>query len=194
MKRQTMRIGLVLAVVGAIAGSAAAQPYGPGYGGGPGMMRGYEGGPGMMRGYEGGPGMMRGYEGGPGVMRGYGPGPMGGNGPGAGTMGRGYGAAGVGDLTDDQRDKIAKIQEDARRKNWDTMGQLRSEQFRLRGLYSADKLDSEAIADQQRKVDELRRTMIKSRVETHNQVNSILTPEQRKQLRGQGPWWLQEDE
>ena len=176
MKRQMVTIGLALATVGAIAGLAVAQPYGPGYGGGPGMMRGY------------GPGS----DGGPGMMRGYGPGPMNGYGPGAGTMGRG--GAAVGDLTDDQRDKIARIQEDARRKNWDTMGQLRSEQFKLRALYSAEKLDSEAIADQQRKVDELRRTMIKSRVETHNQVNSILTPEQRKQLRGQGPWWLQEDE
>jgi Spy/CpxP family protein refolding chaperone len=32
--------------------------------------------------------------------------------------------------------------------------------------------------------------MLKSRVEAHNQIAAVLTPEQRKQLRQYSPWWL----
>ena len=37
------------------------------------------------------------------------------------------------------------------------MGEVRSEQFKLRGMYSAERLDPDKIAEQQKKVDELRR-------------------------------------
>jgi Spy/CpxP family protein refolding chaperone len=33
--------------------------------------------------------------------------------------------------------------------------------------------------------------MIQSHVETRNQIETILTPEQKKQLRQSGPWWMQ---
>jgi Spy/CpxP family protein refolding chaperone len=158
---------LALSLAGAMA-AAFAQGPGPGYG--PGMMDGP--GPGY------GPGMM----GGPG----YGPGMMGG-------YGRGGGLAAL-DLSSEQRDKIAAIQEENRRKNWDAMGQLRSEQFKLGQMYNADKVDSAAVAEQQKKVDELRRQLLKSRLDARNQVAAILTPEQRKQLRQFGPWWLREDD
>jgi Spy/CpxP family protein refolding chaperone len=172
----------------------APQP-GPEYG--PGMMRGYgmHGyGPGMVGGY--GPGMMGGY--GPGMMGGYGPGMMGGYGPGWGRGGPGWGRGYGGmfpelDLSADQQQKIAKMQEDMRAKNWATMGELRSEQFKLRSLYNADKPDANAIAEQQKKVDELRRTLIKSRVDAHNQMAAILTKEQRAQVRAMGPWWLEDE-
>jgi Spy/CpxP family protein refolding chaperone len=121
---------------------------------------------------------------------GYGPGMMGGRGPG---FGYGAGVAGL-DLSSEQREKIAAIQEENRRKNWDAMGQLRSEQFKLGQMYNADKVDSAAVAEQQKKVDELRRQLLKSRLDARNQVAAILTPEQRKQLRQFGPWWLREDD
>ncbi len=35
--------------------------------------------------------------------------------------------------------------------------------------------------------------MIQSRVEAHNQISAVLTPEQRKQFRQYGPWWLPEE-
>ena len=35
----------------------------------------------------------------------------------------------------------------------------------------------------------VREEMFKSRQEMHKQIESILTPEQRKQFRGFGPWW-----
>jgi Spy/CpxP family protein refolding chaperone len=136
----------------------------------------------MMGGYGPGPGMMGGYG------RGYGPGP---------GYGRGYGPGGglaALNLSDEQRDKIAAIQEEHRKKNWDRMGQMRSEQFKLRRMYSAEKVDPAAVGEQQKKVDDLRRQVIQSRVEARNQVQAVLTPEQRKQFRQFGPWWMQEED
>ena len=172
--RKMLMIGAALALASSL---AAAQGYGPGYGYGQG--RGMMGGPGMT----GGPG-----------MGGYGPGMMGGNGP--GMMG-GYGAGGMFaalNLSDEQREKISAIQEAQRQKNWATMGEVRSEQFKLRGMYGTEKLDADKLVAQQKKVDELRQQMLKSRVEAHNQIAAVLTPEQRKQLRQFAPGWLTEEE
>ena len=160
---------LVATVLAAATIGATAIAQGPGYG------------PGMMGG--GGPG--------------YGPGMMGGGGPGYGP-GRGYGP-GTNmleslNLTDEQRDKIQAMQEENRQKNWATMGQLRTEMFALRRMYYADKVDPNAVAEQQKKVDELRREMLKSRLESRNRVEALLTPEQRKQFRQYRPWWMQESE
>lgn len=167
MKTRTWKAGLVaLGLAGAVAAAFAQGPGGgPGYGPGPGM-GGYGYGPGMM----GGPG----YGGG----RGFGPG----------------GGLAALNLSGDQSEKIAAIQEENRRKNWDAMGQMRAEQFKLRQMFNADKIDSNAVAEQQKKVDELRRQMLKSRVDARNQVAAILTPEQRKQFKQFGPWWLREEE
>ena len=196
MKLKTLAVALI--ALGIAAGTATAayaqgpgkgpgygpgQGYGPGYG--PGMMDGYGGGPGG--GY--GPGMMGGYGGGPGWGGGYGP--RGGQGFGPGGGG---GALALLNLTDEQREKVLKIQEEHRSKNWDIMGKMRAEQFKLRQLSFGEKLDAAAIADQQKKVDELRRQMLKSRVEARNQIAAVLTPEQKQQFRQFGPWWLQEAE
>ena len=98
------------------------------------------------------------------------------------------------DLKDEQRDKILAIQEENRSKNWGTMGQLRAEQAKLRRMAIGEKIDPKAFAEQQAKVDALRRQMTQSRLEAHNQVLAILTPEQRKQMRQFGPWWVQEED
>ena len=136
----------------------------------------------MMGGYGG---MMDGFGG---MMGGYGPGYGGGRG-----FGPGGGLAAL-DLSSEQRDKIAVIQEENRRKNWDAMGQMRAEEFKLRQMFNADKVDSNAVAEQQKKVDELRRQMLKSRVDARNQIAAILTPEQRKQFRQFSPWGLEGDD
>jgi Spy/CpxP family protein refolding chaperone len=130
-----------------------------------------------------------------GAMMGGGMGPHAGMmmGGGAGMMGAGGPLAAL-NLSDEQRDKVLAIQEEHRKKNWAAMGEVRSEQFKLRGMYGADKLDADKIAEQQKRVDELRRQMLKSRVETHNKVAAVLTPEQRKQLRSHAPWWMGEQE
>jgi Spy/CpxP family protein refolding chaperone len=168
-----LAIGTTAAVVLAQGGPG----YGPGYGGGPGY----------------GPGMMGG---GPGYGSGYGPGMMGGGGPGYGPGRGGYGPGASPlealNLTDEQREKILAIQEENRQKNWGAMGQMRSEMFALRRMYGADTVDPNAVAEQQKKVDELRRQMLRSRIESHNRVEAVLTPEQRKQFRQYWPWWLQD--
>ncbi len=182
MNFKLRKFAMVATVLAAATMGVTAIAQGPGYG--PGMMGG---GPGY------GPGMMGGA--GPG----YGPG-MRGGGPGFGAYGpgRGYGqgASLVDslDLTDEQREKIRAIQEGNRQKNWTSMGQLRSEMFALRRLYYAEKVDANAVTEQQRKVDDLRRLMLKSRLESHNQVEAVLTPEQRKQFRQFRPQWLQDGE
>ena len=170
-KLTAMAAGVVLAF--AIGSSAVAQ-QGPGYGPGPGYGYGHW----MM--------------GGRGPGDGYGRGMMGGYGPGGG-YGAGAGLAAL-NLTDEQREKVARIQEDNRSKNWNTMGQMRGEMFKLRQMYYGDKLDSNVISEQQRKVDELRRQMLKAQIETRNQVAGVLTPEQRQQFRSFGPWWAPETE
>lgn len=92
--------------------------YGMGYGMGPGMMGGY--GPGYGMGYGMGPGMMGGYGMGPWMMHGYGRGY--GMGPWMmGGYGYGYNAL---DLSDAQRQKIEKIQEEAWKSQWEVMNKM----------------------------------------------------------------------
>lgn len=167
--RKAALIGILLLGAGSAAVFAQGGPgYGPGYGGGPGY------GPGMMGGW--GPG--------------HGPGMMGG-GPGYGPGGGMFNAI---KLSDEQRDKIQAIQEEHRQKVWPTMGQMRTEMFKLRRLFTADRVDANAVEEQQKKVDELRRQMLKSRIESYNQIEGVLTPEQRKQFRQLHRWWLSGDE
>ncbi len=136
---------------------------------------------------------------------GYGPGMMGqgmmGGGGGQGMMGGGggYGRGAPGpiaalNLSDEQQEKLFAIQEENRRKNWDKMSEVRSEAFRLRRMYNAENVDPKGLLEQQKKVDDLRRGLLASRLEMRKQMESVLTPEQRKQARQFGPWWAQEDE
>jgi Spy/CpxP family protein refolding chaperone len=126
----------------------------------------------------------QGYGYGPGMMRGQG---MMGQGQG---MQQGAGMLAALNLTDEQREKVLAIQEEHRKKNWAAMGEVRAEQFKLRSLYGSEKLDPNKVVEQQKKVDALRQQMLKSRVETHNQIAAVLTPEQRKQLRQHAPGWM----
>jgi Spy/CpxP family protein refolding chaperone len=141
------------------------------------------------------------------TAQGYGPGYGQGRGMmGEGMMGRGAmmgGMTGYGqqggvfaslNLNDEQRQKVLSIQEEHRQKNWAAMGEVQAEQFKLRSLYGAEKVDANKVAEQQKKVDELRRQMLKSGVEAHNQMVAVLTPEQRKELRARAPWWPMDDD
>jgi Spy/CpxP family protein refolding chaperone len=161
---------LAAAVAAALAiGGSFALAQGSGYGYGPGMMGGYR--DGMMGGY--GAGMMGGY--------------------GAGMMMGGYGPMAALKLTDEQQDKLFALQEANRKKNWDTMSTMRSDMFKLQRMYNAESVDSKALLEQQKKVDDLRRQMIASRLDMRKQMESVLTPEQKKQLHQFGPWWMRED-
>jgi len=193
------RIGRIFALTAACTAAGAALAQGPGYwqgqpGYGPGM------GQGMMGGYGGhGPGHGMGMGGGPG----YGPGPGYGMGMRPGMMPHHRGAGPEGGpgmmrgrweriaqalgLTQDQRAQIGRIFEDTRRKNWDVIGQIRSERFRLREMVRGDKVDPNAAVEQKRKIDDLRRQVMRARLEARNQVLALLTPEQREKARSLRP-------
>lgn len=135
------------------------------------------------------------------TAQGYGQGYGSGHGQGRGMMGDGMmgqrqqqgGVLAALGLSEEQREKVLAIQEEHRRKNWAAFGEVRTEQYKLRSLYGADKVDPDKVAEQQKKVDELRRALLKSRVEAHNQMAAVLTPEQRKLLRQQAPGWLSDE-
>jgi len=136
---------------------------GPGYGMGPGMMGGYGAGHGM------GPGMM-------------GPGMMGSGMMGSGMMG-GYALGPDLNLTTEQRSKIAKVQDDARRKQWDLMGKMHDERSQMNELYSSDKRDDAALSKSYRKMSELRNQMFDLSLSAQKQIDAMLTQEQRDKLK-----------
>jgi Spy/CpxP family protein refolding chaperone len=141
-------------------------------------------GPGMMGGY--GPGYGPGYGMGPGMMGGYGPG----NGMGHGMMGWGN-FQGL-DLSKDQKARISQIRHEMHAKQWAVMGQMMDARDKLQDLYDADKQDSAAIKKQYKAIEDLRLQMMDNAVDAHDQINGILTKEQREKSqewggRGYGP-------
>ena len=175
---------------GAMMGEGDTSPYWQpgrmgygGYGMGPGGM-GMMGGGMMDMMMGGGPGGM-GMMGGGGMMggMGMGPGGMGMGMMGMGGAGMGMGPVGMLDLTDEQRGKTEKIQDDTRRKNWDTYGKIMDEQSRLRDLYAGETVDAKKVGAAYAGIAKLQQQVIEAHVEAHNRVQAVLTKEQREQLR-----------
>lgn len=193
--------------------------YGPGSGMGPGMMMGPGGGgmmgggmemtgcpmmggmmgPGMMGGMGPGMGMMGGGGMmGPGMMMGpggmgMGQGMMGGMGMGGGP-GMGAGMFAMLDLTDDQRKQMAKIQEDVRKRHWNTMGKIMEEQARLSELYASEKPDAKQVGQAYGSIAKLQQEVLEGNLQAQNQMLDVLTKEQRDQLsqwrRGMGRGYM----
>ena len=162
--RKTLIAVLVGTTLGIGSSLATAQPGDYGYGMGPGMMYGNGGygmGPGMMYGYGGGYGM------GPGMMYGYGS--------------RGYGWGAGLNLTDEQRGKIGKIQQDLRSKQWDLMGKIQDEYARR-----ADAPDEAAASKADDQIASLQQQMFNNGTAARKQMDAVLTKEQRQQLRREG--------
>ncbi len=176
MKQMNLRKTLSAAVLigGTIVGaSALADPpqdaYGHGYGMGGGVMGGYAmGGDGMMGGYGMGPGMMDGQG------RGYGmaPGMMGGDGPRADLH-----------LTTEQRNRIAKIRDDVRRKHWDLMGKMQDERSQMNEQFNAEPRDDAALSKSFREMSELRQQMFDLSLAAQKQMDAVLTAEQREKMK-----------
>lgn len=186
-------LGVAQAQTGAANVPCPMMGYGSGAGMGPGMMgMGGMGGMGMMGGGMmdmmmggggmGGMGMMGGgMMGGPGMMGGgygMGPGMMGGD---TGMMG--MGPVGMLNLSDDQRDKIEKIYDDERKKHWDVAGKMMEEQNRLRDLYQTDEPDPKKVGAVYGNIAKLRQQMVETHIQARNQIQALLTKEQREQLR-----------
>jgi len=137
-------------------------PFGRGYGCmEPGMMGGY----GMMGGQGMGPGMMGGYGGGPGMMGGYGMGPY--------TMLN---------LSDDQRSKINKIHDAERKQHWAIMGKMMDVENTQRDLLAQSEPDPKKVGAAYAEMSKLRQQMLETHVQANNDMQKVLTKEQREQL------------
>ena len=131
-----------------------------------------------------GPGMMGGH--GPGF--GMGPGMMGG-----GMMGgMGYGMLYQLNLSPDQWSKVNGIHEELAKKQWDITGKMREEAFKLRNLMAAEKRDRAAVTNQYKKLQEMRLQTFQARIDAHEKFDSVLSKEQKEQLRRFAPWWGQD--
>jgi len=160
MKRTSIGIGVAAGLL--VAGLAAAQPYGMG----PGMMGGY----GASAGYDMGPGFMAGPGG-----HGMGPGMMGG-----GSRGGSY--AGL-DLTAEQRQKIAEIQQAAAKTQWQLMGTMHEQSYGMHGNGGAGALDEAAARKSFDAMTETRKAMFELQIDARKKIDAVLTPQQREQLR-----------
>jgi Spy/CpxP family protein refolding chaperone len=121
----------------------------------------------------GGTGMAGGYGMGPGMMGGYGMGP--------GMMG-GYGMSNGLNLTEEQRTKINKIQDETRKAHWALMDAMMDQQARLRDLYSAPKQDNAAIDKTYKAFGKLQQQMYNTSVDAQKRMEAILTKEQQEKL------------
>lgn len=188
-----MTFAAALAATAVTAWAEDVDDYAGGHGMGPGMMGGKGSGCGMMGGGQGGMGMM-GM--GSGMMGGYGPGDgMGSMGMMGGMMGSGMmggyggmGMMGMGalenlDLSSEQRTKIKKILDDERKQQWPVMGKVMDQQDKLRDLYEVDQPDPKMIGAVYGAIAKLRQQMLETHVQASNQVQQVLTPEQREQWR-----------
>lgn len=166
---------------GMMSGAPARQPaggnYGPGSGGGRGMMGGWGGGHGPeMMGRWGG-----GYGGG--MMSGPGGGWGDGYGMGAGMMrGRGLAAAGL-NLSDEQQDKIEKIHAEVADTQWDLAGKIFAAAGKLHELLAMEAPDRGAVQSAYKALSELRLQQLEARLDTRAKIDAVLTKEQRESLR-----------
>jgi len=161
MKGTSIAIGLAAGFL--MAGLAAAQPYGMG----PGMMGGYGYGP--SAGYGMGPGMMAapgGYGMGPGMM-------------GGGFRGEAY--AGL-DLTAEQRQKIAAIEQATAKAQWQLMGTMHQQGHHMYGM-SGPGIDEADARKAFQTMTETQKAMFETQLEARKKVDAVLTKEQRDQLR-----------
>jgi Spy/CpxP family protein refolding chaperone len=123
---------------------------------------------GGMMGQGMGPGMMGGMMG-----QGMGPGMMGGAGP--------YAAL---NLSREQRSKIAGIQQDLWRKQWDLMGKMHEERFHMHQLTSGAETDDSAVRKAYQAMADAHKQMFEAMLDTRKRIDAVLTKEQREQLKG----------
>lgn len=143
-----------------------APPYGHGYGWmEPGMMGGYGHGYGMMGRQGMGPGMMGGYGGGHGMMGGDGMGPY-----------------AMLNLSDDQRSKINKIHDAERKQHWAIMGKMMDKQNAQRDLLAQSEPDPKKVGAVYAEIAKLRQQMLETHVQANNDMQKVLTKEQREQM------------
>ncbi|MDH5578984.1 MAG: Spy/CpxP family protein refolding chaperone, partial [Betaproteobacteria bacterium] len=117
-----------------------------------------------------GPGMMGGYGGygmGPGMMGGYG----------------GYGGYGYGvDLSPEQRAKIAEIQREFGRKQWELMEKMHEEGGPMYQAFGSGAFDEKAARKAYQDMADAQKQMFDAQLEVRKKIDAVLTPEQREQM------------
>lgn len=86
------------------------------------------------------------------------------------------------ELSPDQQSKIGQIQQETLQKHLGLRQQIGNERLQLRQLLLQDKPDPQAVGEAYSKIAQLQRQLIESRVEAHNRMEELLTPEQRQRL------------
>lgn len=138
-----------------------------------------------------GPGMMGGGDGhhdrhgmGGGGWGGMHSGMMGHDGMGHGMMG-GWGGAGL-DLTAEQRAKVAAIQRDFRRWQWEAMEKMHDLDWRSDEARREGKFDEQAERKAYDQMATLHKQMFENSLEARKRFDAVLTPQQREQLQRRG--------
>ena len=86
-------------------------------------------------------------------------------------------------LSADQQAKISKLSDELNHDNWAKQGLINDEAAKLRDLYEADRRDPAAIGEEYKKIFDLKRQMIEAYLTAQNQIDAVLTPEQRAQMK-----------
>jgi len=127
-------------------------------------------------------------QGGPGT--GWGPGygyGMMGPGMNPGMMGFGMGPWGWGnviDLTPEQRKKIAEIRQETARQNWQLMSKLHEQGGPMYQAYDSGEFDEQAARKAYDAMAQAHKQIFESSLDARKRIESVLTEEQKKQLRG----------
>jgi len=118
--------------------------------------------------------------GGPGMMGGFGPGGMG------AMMGHGRALWSL-DLDDTQRQQLRELQRQQRQQHWSLMGQMHEAMEALASEWSpeSETRDRAAILAAYDRLAQLRRQLLEAQLDAADQVDKILTPEQRETLRSE---------
>lgn len=104
--------------------------------------------------------------------------------PGGKKMGRGFGMQKFLDqldLTAEQSEKIAAIQDDSRNDNQSLYQEMKANHQEMRSLFNND-ASPEQLRQQHQEIQSLRQQLGNNRFETMLQIREVLTPEQRDRL------------
>jgi Spy/CpxP family protein refolding chaperone len=95
----------------------------------------------------------------------------------------GFGAMQSLNLAPDQRSKLNKIQNEARKQQWALMGRVLDERAKLYDLYAADRPDPKKIGPVYGAIFDIRRQMIETQIDAMNRAKDILNKEQLEKLK-----------
>jgi Spy/CpxP family protein refolding chaperone len=86
-------------------------------------------------------------------------------------------------LTPDQRSRLNKIRNDARKQHWSLMGRILDERAKLYDLYAVDRPDPKKIGQVYGAIFDVRRQMIETQIDAMNRAKDILNKDQLEKLK-----------